>query len=134
MAVTCYTTVTVDFVGNGWITTPPEGLTSPYVNTDSPAIFMPYQVLTGTTAILLPLTAGNTNFFMLDGNDLSAGLQLTIKGAVSDVGVPISSSFPSLIPTANSRPNLNPAGPPTLPIQQFYLTSQANGTVNIGWV
>ena len=136
MALTATISCTIDLIGDGWVTTPPENLGTPVVNTNSPGWLGPVQIQVGTTALLLPLNQSIAYLFVdPDVNGANAGMTLTLKGAVNDVGVGLSNRFMSLIPVSATTPSdPNNLGSTLVAVNQVYLNSTSPGSLGIGWL
>lgn len=113
------------------------------VNPLSPASSQKYQMVVGNIALLLPLGYA-VNYLFLDCKTSNSGLGLVLKGTANDVGVTLSSTFPSLIPVSNTYStitgtNVDDANVTTYSFantlsSQVWIQSFGTGTLDVVWL
>jgi hypothetical protein len=132
LSITTTVSVTADVAGEGEIAGPLSMGTA--TNTLSPASFQVYQLQVGDIALVLPL-GYVVQYLFIDPIAATSGATLTLKGNVSDVGVVLSSTLPSLIPVANVNTFVgSPATAGSQTIDHVWLNSSSVGATNVAWL
>jgi hypothetical protein len=131
LSLTASVTVTADVSGED-SNAGPQSIGT-VVNGNSPSTTYVYQLVAGNIALQFPLNT-NLNYLLLDCGTLTSGQTLTIKGNTGDVGVQVSSSYPSLIPVSNTYLySVSFTGVVNIPQQQIWLQATGPGSMKIGW-
>lgn len=129
MSIQVIVTLSVELAGDDYSTHEPD--VQRVVLPSSPAAYWQYQLEAANNYLLVSLQNPPSALFL--DPQAASGATWTLKGSTLDVGIPIGSDMPSLIPVAQTTPIGATAGGQA-PQFQVVLSSSVAQVTQVLWV